>query len=126
MDCRAWGSSSSRVPIDFEETRGRRWAAWAAALKATPNKSNRQVAKAAAVHHETVAAVRGELEGRGEIRHVESVKDTMGRKQPTKKPKKPKPSKEESGPLAGETASQTAKESAEFEHAFLWRGGVVL
>jgi hypothetical protein len=58
-------------------------------IKATPEKSNRQIAKQAKVHHETVASVRTEQEARGGIRHVEKRTDTKGRKQPTKKTRKP-------------------------------------
>lgn len=54
-------------------------------LKFDPYKSNRQVAKAAGVDHKTVAAVRAEVEGRGEIPHVETITDTQGREQPAKK-----------------------------------------
>jgi ParB-like chromosome segregation protein Spo0J len=54
-------------------------------LKANPSKSNRQVAKAAGVDHKTVAAVRAEVEARGEIPHVETITDTQGREQPAKK-----------------------------------------
>src|ERR1700730_6854900 len=56
-------------------------------LKVQPEKSNRQIAAAAHAHHETVAAVRAEGEGCGEIRHVETRADTLGRKQSTIKSK---------------------------------------
>jgi hypothetical protein len=49
-------------------------------LIADPGKSNRQVAKAAGVHHETVAAVRGDLEANGEIRHCTERTEASGRK----------------------------------------------
>ena len=51
-------------------------------LKATPEKSNRQVAEAVKVDHKTVASVRTEKEARGEIPHVEARTDTKGRQQP--------------------------------------------
>src|SRR5262245_216357 len=54
-------------------------------LKLDPGKSNRQIAEAASVDHKTVAAVRAEAEGRGEIPHVETITDTQGREQPVKK-----------------------------------------
>lgn len=57
-----------------------------AQLKETPEKSNRQIAAALGVNHETVQAVRTEGEGRGEIRHVSERKDTLGRHQPSHKP----------------------------------------
>jgi ParB-like nuclease domain len=59
-------------------------------IKAQPEKSNRQIAKTAKVDHKTVGAARAELEGRGEIPHVETTTDTKGRKQPGKKKKKRK------------------------------------
>ena len=39
-------------------------------IKATPEKSDRQIAKTVKVDHKTVASVRAEKEGRGEIPHV--------------------------------------------------------
>src|SRR5262245_47499873 len=54
-------------------------------IKAQPEKSDRQIAKQAKVDHKTVGAARTELEGRGEIPHVEERTDTKGRKQPAKK-----------------------------------------
>jgi hypothetical protein len=54
-------------------------------VKAQPEKSDRQIAKTAKVDHKTVAGVRSEIEGRGEIPHVETRTDTKGRKQPAKK-----------------------------------------
>jgi len=59
-------------------------------LKATPEKSNRQIAERAKVDHKTVGAVRVGLEGRGEIPHADNRRDTKGRKQPSRKltPKK--------------------------------------
>ena len=57
------------------------------ALKADPKKSNRHVAKATGVHHETVAAVRSDLEDGGEIRHHDERIGSDGIKQPAKKTK---------------------------------------
>jgi hypothetical protein len=59
----------------------------AAMLKADPSKSNRAVAKTVKLSDKTVADVRGELERRSEIPHVESRTDTKGREQPTRKRK---------------------------------------
>jgi ParB-like chromosome segregation protein Spo0J len=56
----------------------------AALLKETPHKSDRQIGKQAKADHKTVAAVRAEMEGRGEIPHVEARTDTRGRRQPPK------------------------------------------
>jgi hypothetical protein len=54
-------------------------------LKATPEKSNRQIAETVKANHKTVGSVRTGMEGRGEIPHVAERKDTKGRKQPAKK-----------------------------------------
>ncbi len=56
-------------------------------LKATPEKSNRQIAATVGVDHKTVGAVRQEREVRGEIPHVVTITDTKGRKQPVGKVK---------------------------------------
>jgi phage N-6-adenine-methyltransferase len=55
-------------------------------LKVDPVRSNRQIAASLGLHHETVGAVRNDLERRGEIRHVATVIDTSGRVQPAHKP----------------------------------------
>jgi len=60
-------------------------------LKARPGKSDRQIAVATKVDHKTVAKVRREEEGRGEIPHAETRTDTKGREQPAKKPEKQRP-----------------------------------
>jgi hypothetical protein len=54
-------------------------------IKTDPTKSNRQIAKTVKVDHKTVASVRAEKEGRGEIPHVETRTDSKGRKQPARK-----------------------------------------
>ncbi len=59
----------------------------AEALEANPNRSNRQIAEEAGVHHDTVKPVREELERRGGIATSETTTDTKGRQQPKKKPK---------------------------------------
>lgn len=58
----------------------------AAQLRETPEKSNRQVAEGLGVDHKTVAAVREVAARRGEIPHVTSTTDTLGRSQPARKP----------------------------------------
>jgi hypothetical protein len=63
-------------------------------LEATPEKSDRQIAKTVKTSHHTVEAVRTKMEGRGQIAHVEKRTDTKGRKQPAKKSEQPKPSPE--------------------------------
>jgi hypothetical protein len=55
-------------------------------LKANPEKSDRQIATVTKADHKTVGVVRSDLEGRGEIPHVEARTDTRGREQPVKKP----------------------------------------
>jgi DNA-binding transcriptional regulator YhcF (GntR family) len=57
-------------------------------IKAQPTKSNRQLAKLAAVSHPHVAKVRTELEQSGDVETVTTSVDTKGRKQPTKKKKR--------------------------------------
>jgi hypothetical protein len=62
-------------------------------IKAMPEKSDREIGRMAGVSKNTAAAVRSEMEGRGQIDHVEKRKDTKGRKQPARKrpASKPKP-----------------------------------
>jgi hypothetical protein len=54
-------------------------------IKAKPEQSNRQVAKQVKADHKTVGKVRKEMEGRGDVPHVETRTDTKGRKQPAKR-----------------------------------------
>jgi ParB-like chromosome segregation protein Spo0J len=54
-------------------------------VKAQPEKSDRQIAKTAKVHHETVGTVRKQLEARGDVAESATRTDTKGRKQPAKK-----------------------------------------
>ncbi len=56
------------------------------AIRDDPQASDRRIAVALGVDHKTVAAVRSELTGRGEIPHVEQRTDTLGRSQPATKP----------------------------------------
>ncbi len=56
-------------------------------LKATPEKSDRQIAQALGVSDKTIGVQRKELEACAEIPHVETTIDTLGREQPrTRKP----------------------------------------
>jgi ParB-like nuclease family protein len=55
-------------------------------IKATPEKSDRQIAETVKADHKTVGAVRAEEEARGEIPHVATRTDSKGRKQPAAKP----------------------------------------
>lgn len=67
----------------------------AAVLKADPTRSDRQTAKKVGADHKTVGSVRKELEGRGEIPHVEVREDTAGRQQPTRREAAPAPAEPE-------------------------------
>jgi hypothetical protein len=55
-------------------------------LRATPEASDRKIAKQVKIDNKTVANVRSECEGREEIPHVEKRIDSRGRKQPSAKP----------------------------------------
>jgi hypothetical protein len=54
-------------------------------LKARPDLSDRRIGDMVKADHKTVGTVRSEAEARGEIPHVETRKDSKGRKQPAKK-----------------------------------------
>jgi hypothetical protein len=56
-------------------------------LKANPAKSDRAIGRTVRADNKTVESVRADLEGREEIPHVETRKDTRGRAQPAKKAK---------------------------------------
>ena len=58
-------------------------------LKAEPEKSNWQIAKAVDVSHPHVAKICSALERSGDVETVTTSIDTKGRKQPAKKPTKP-------------------------------------
>jgi hypothetical protein len=60
-------------------------------LKERPELSNRRLGKLVGAHHTTVGTVRSELEGRGEISHVEKRLDAQGRQQPATKPESAPP-----------------------------------
>jgi hypothetical protein len=55
-------------------------------LKADPQLSDREHARGGNVDHKTVAKVRGEMEGRGDIPHADTRTDSAGREQPASKP----------------------------------------
>jgi hypothetical protein len=61
----------------------------AALIKAQPEKSNRQIAKATGTSHPHIGKVRAELEKAGDVETVTTSIDTKGRKQPAKKAKRP-------------------------------------
>ena len=54
-------------------------------LKATPEKSNRQIADQVKVSHPTVAKVREQLEEKGDVEKFTTSIDSKGRRQPAKK-----------------------------------------
>jgi hypothetical protein len=60
-------------------------------LTESPELSNRQIGKITRTDHKTVAAKRDEREGRGEIPTSKTRKDSKGRRQPARKPRKPEP-----------------------------------
>jgi hypothetical protein len=51
-------------------------------LEIKPSDSNRLIADLLKVDHKTVGSVRKQMEGRGEIPHVETRTDSLGREQP--------------------------------------------
>jgi hypothetical protein len=57
-------------------------------LKATPEKSDRQIAKIVKADNKTVASVRREKEAREEIPHVDTRRDSKGREQPAHRSRK--------------------------------------
>src|SRR6266536_2781020 len=58
----------------------------AALLRARADRSDRAIGEIALADHKTVAAVRTDLERHGEIPHVTTRTDTLGRQQPARKP----------------------------------------
>ena len=77
-------------------------------IKATPEKSDRAIAKTAKVDHKTVGAVRGNLEARGEVPHVATRKDAKGRRQPARKPERHKVPTESQKQVARQVTLQGA------------------
>jgi hypothetical protein len=78
-------------------TNGQKRELIAKVLKAIPNLSDRQIATKTGTDHKTVANVRTQAEGRGEIPHVERREDSKGRRQPAEKSKPAKPEASPSG-----------------------------
>jgi hypothetical protein len=77
--------------VSHRWTRAAQRALIEAALKATPEASNRTIAADLGVDHKTVGGVRDDLESGGEIPHASTRTDTAGRQQPARKPKAPRP-----------------------------------
>jgi hypothetical protein len=70
-------------------------------IKAAPEKSNRRIAGEVRVSHPTVAAVRADLETKGDVEKVSTSIDTKGRRQPVHKTEaKKQPRVQPSNPAA--------------------------
>ena len=54
-------------------------------LRETPNRSNRLIGKQLGVHHATVASVRSEMEGTGQIDQLERTVGNDGKARPARK-----------------------------------------
>src|SRR6516225_8250163 len=65
-------------------------------IKATPEKSDRQIAETAKASPTTVGTVRAEMEAKGDVSKLDTRRDSKGRKQPARKAttKPPPPSNE--------------------------------
>jgi hypothetical protein len=83
-------------------------------VTAKPELSDRQLGKLAASSKNTVAAVRTELEARGQIDHVEKREDSKGRKQPARKSKPVNPKKTAASPRDD---AETSGEQMKARHA---------
>ena len=68
-------------------------------LKQDPKRSDRAIGQLVGADHKTVATVRAEAEGRGEIPHVSLRPDSLGRMQPTSRAR-PKPAVAARGPVS--------------------------
>jgi hypothetical protein len=90
-------------------------------LKASPEKSDRQIATVIKADHKTIGTIRTELEGRGEIPHVDERTDTKGRKQPASKPHKVDLPPEADIDEAPETILATAEDPENYRTAYLLR-----
>ena len=55
-------------------------------IKATPEKSDRQIAETAKASPTTVGTVRAKMEAKGDVSNLDTRTDTKGRKQPARKP----------------------------------------
>ena len=60
-------------------------------IKANPARTNTEIAKAIGVSDKTVASRREKLEACSEIPNIETITDTLGRKQPRKKNRNKQP-----------------------------------
>jgi ParB-like chromosome segregation protein Spo0J len=80
----------------------------AALLKASPEKSDREIGRLTKTDKNTVASVRAKEEARGEIHHVSTRTDTAGRRQPAKK-KRRRPIDDFKREIATKKATATVK-----------------
>ena len=60
-------------------------------LAENPDQSDRQIAKAAGVHHSTAGKIRRQAEAKGDVATIATRTDSKGRKQPSSKPSKKAP-----------------------------------
>jgi hypothetical protein len=81
-------------------------------IAAQPELSNRQIAKQAKVHHETVGAERERMQARGDVAESATRIDSSGRQQPARKPPKP---------AAAEAEMPTEQEAVD-DWRVHWRG----
>jgi hypothetical protein len=99
----------------------------ASLLKATPEKSNRQIAEKVKASHNTVQAVRSEMESRGQIDHVPVRTDTKGRQQPASRPRlpvMPKPRAKPKNVAAGLNSLSWSQADAESRRQFVEAVGI--
>jgi hypothetical protein len=82
-------------------------------IKATPEKSNRQIADQVKVSHPHVAKVRAELEKTGDVETVSTSIDTKGRRQPIRKARRELADAIEVGPKP-DTLERAAEERKAF------------
>jgi hypothetical protein len=78
---------SPAVAVQHQMTTAQKRIVIAKLLKLQPELSNRQIAAQTKVHHETVASVRRELEGTGEIRRLDKTTGSDGKARPARSSK---------------------------------------
>jgi ParB-like chromosome segregation protein Spo0J len=79
-------------------------------LKATPEKSDRQIAETVKASPTTVGTVRAKMEKTGDVSKLDTRRDTKGRKQPAKKQIQPKKRTSSDGSRSGVSQVSTAPE----------------
>jgi ParB-like chromosome segregation protein Spo0J len=95
-------------------------------IKATPEKSDRQIAEMVRADHKTVGAARAEQEARGEIPHVSTRVDTRGRQQPARKKAKRQTKRAYLRRWLHEQQSEAASEDdAGDDNQTIWRHGLM-